>query len=291
MIKVLKLVLVPAISLAGAANVAPAHAGFSWTIDSNPVQGSCEAAAVGNTCQQFDTDAGTTVTMTASGWASSLEDNTGSTLEQATLRRWDGLAVSAQGEDPNAPEHATDNNGKLESVLYSFNSGGSAIDVIINSVTQGWHEDADFSLLAYTPSAGDPTAPDFSGLGYDDLTNNGWQLVSNNTYHEPASGTNTDITASDDTSTNDYQTSNLNSGAVASSYWLVAVLNGAFWNDANYIGNDYIKIKTLTASLSLPSQGQGGGVPEPSTLALLAVALGALAMARRRRLEILPLAG
>jgi hypothetical protein len=77
-------------------------------------------------------------------------------------------------------EHAGDNNGKLESILYSFSSGGSPVNVILDSVTQGWHQDADFSLLAYTNSG----APSFNNLGYDDLTSNGWNLVSTNTYSD-----------------------------------------------------------------------------------------------------------
>ena len=264
---------------AGAILAVPAHAGFSWTLDSSPNQGSCQAAAVGNSCQQSSMDAGTTIVMTASGWASSASNNTGSNLEQATLRRYDGLAVNAQGEANTSPDHATDNDGKLESILYSFTSGGSPIDVIIDSVTQGWHKDADFTLLAYTGAA-----PAFngnlSGRSYDDLTSNGWSLVSNNYYSQYNSSTGTDITASDNAATNDYNTSDLNSGNVSSSYWLVAAVNTAFV-PSGYVGNDFIKVKTLTGSVK--PGGGGGQVPEPSTLALLFAASASMLFARRRR--------
>ncbi|MFK8050096.1 MAG: hypothetical protein AB8B81_16835 [Halioglobus sp.] len=270
--------LLATFGLAGALIALPAQASFSWTIDRNSTQGSCEAASVGNKCQSSDAQAGQLVTLTATGWASSRSGDTASKLEQATLGRYDGIGVSAQGEGREFANSnlAADNQGKLESILYSFSSGGSPIDVVIESVTQGWHRDADFSLLAYTGQGVAPANPgDLSNRSYDDLTSNGWQLVSNNTYHEPNSSWGTDITASDDAN-NNYETSNLNAGKVQSSHWLVAVLNGSFWNHSNYIGNDYIAVKTITGTAV-------AAVSTPSTAPLLVIAMAALGFLRRKR--------
>lgn len=273
-----KNILVSAFGLAGVLMVVPAQASFSWTVDRNSSQGSCETAAVGNSCSSSDTQAGQLVTLTATGWASSLSGNTSSKLEQATLGRYDGIGVSAQGERREYANSnlAADNRGKLESILYSFSSGGSPVDVVIESVTQGWHRDADFSLLAYTGQGAAPANPgDLSNRSYDDLTSNGWQLVSNNTYHEPNSRWGKDITASDDAN-NNYQTSNLNAGKVQSSHWLVAVLNGSFWNRSNYIGNDYIAVKTITGTAV-------AAVSTPATAPLMLVAMAALVIIRRKK--------
>lgn len=281
-----KKILLVAFGLAGAMSVAPAQASFSWTVDNRSSLGSCEAAKVGNSCQSSDTNAGQSVTMTATGWASSRSGNTGSKLEHATLRRYDGIGVSAQGERNSSPHHAADNRGKLESILYSFSSGGNPIDVVIESVTQGWHRDADFSLLAYTGHGAAPPIPgDLSERSYDDLTSKGWQLVSNNTYHERSSRRGTDITASDDPSSNNYQTSNLNADKVQSSHWLVAVLNGSFWKRSNYIGNDYMKVKTLTGSVA----DSVAAVSTPSTAPLLLLALGVLLFVRRKSAPMMKL--
>ena len=258
----------------------PVHAGFSWTFDSNPVQGLCQSAFVGNECTQSDTVGLTTIGVTATAWASSALDDTSANFEQATLKRWDGLAVNSVGELTSQPEHATDNNGKLEGVLFSYDN-----TVELTSITMGWHEDADFSLLAYT-GVGAPA--NLTNDSYDTLISSGWSLVSNNLY---SSYTNngTDITASDSAS-DDYARNLLSGGVdenhtsfnganVSSSYWLVAGLNGAFFSKANYIGNDYFKIKTLTANISnVPPQ-----IPVPATSMLMALVFAAFGFAQRKK--------
>lgn len=251
-----------------------AHANFSWTFDSYPIQGNCEAASVGNKCIQSDTDAGKTIGVTATGWASS-NNSINSSLEKATLKRWDGLAVNAVGEDTGQPQHATDNNGKFESIKFAFDDA-----VTLTSITMGWHEDADFSLLRYTGN----DAANLTGKTYDNLITNGWELVGNYTYSKNLN-TETDITASVDGSDNsdDYDgpmdenqsAKTLNPDNLSSSYWLVTALNGAFWNNPqgyNYIGNDYFKVKNLTGTFK-DTQPDSGSVPEPSSLLLLLLAM------------------
>lgn len=250
----------------------PANATYSWTFttETNPDQGTCTAAAVGNNCTQSSTEAGKSIGVTATAWASSTS-STGSSLEKATLNMWDGLAVNAQGETTTAPEHATDNNTKIESILFAFSD-----KITLQSITMGWHTDADFSLLRYTGSG----APNLSTSTYNTLTTNGWELVGNYTYSENLSS-GTDITAQVSSSSADNYTGpldannvgkTLNTNNLSSSYWLITALNGAFWNDANYIGNDYFKVKNLTGSYS-NTPPPNGRTPEPSTIALLAIAL------------------
>ncbi len=256
----------------------PAHANFSWTFDSNPEQGVCQAASVGNNCTQSSTDDGKTINVTATGWASSLANSIDSSLEKATLKRWDGLAVNSVGESTDAPQHATDNNGKLEAILYDFGSDA----VTLSTVTVGWHTDADFSLLRYTGNG----SANIEGKTFNNLTTNGWELVGNYTCgSDPAcsnTSTSTDRTAVIDGTGGDYQgpldryqANKPLASDLSSSYWLITALNGAFWDNpgsSNYIGNDYFKVKTLTGTHT-PGQPDTGSVPEPSGILLVMTGL------------------
>ncbi len=247
--------------------VAPAYANFSWAFDSNPAAGNCQAAAVGNTCTQSSTSGGKTIGVTASGWASS-SNSTSSAFEQASLNLYDGLSVSSQGEAAGEPEHATDNDGKYESILYQFDAS-----VSLETITIGWHKDSDLSLLRYTGT--NPTS--LVGLSYDTLTTNGWDLVGNYTYGGGYSN-NADLTANVSGSTSHFSgpldksgnaktidTNNLNS-----SYWLITALNGSFWDHSGYLGNDYFKLKSFTGSYTAPTNPPSS-VPEPSAIILILI--------------------
>ncbi len=260
----------------------PAYANFSWTFSYG--SGNC-GTGVGNTCTQSSTDVGQTINVSASAWALN------GTLETATLNEWDGLAVQSVGESyNNVPDHATDNNGKLESVLFNFTKS-----VALTSITMGWHGDADFSLLRYT-GAGDVGS--LLGKTYSGLLSDSWELVGNYTCGSSVGCSNStytdaDIVASVDGSNPSHYSGPLDAngvsksvdlGASSSSYWLVVALNGAFWNNSAYIGNDYFKIKNLSGQYSEPPSTIPGvpGVPEPPTIVLLAGVLAYLSFGTRR---------
>lgn len=244
---------------------APSQAALSWTFNSSS---SCQAASVGNTCTQSSITGTTTITATATAWSTSTT-SIGSTLEQATLRRWDGLAVNSVGESNTVPQHATDNNGKFESILYSFDKS-----IALTNVTMGWHYDADFSLLRYA-GVGTPT---LAGNTYSDLTSGGgWELVDNYYY----SGCESSCSGTDKNVNSNYDNGPLNPGNATSSYWLIAALNSAYnTRSSGYVGNDYFKVKNLAGIYTAPP---GNSVPEPASMALMSIGFAAFGFTRRRK--------
>jgi len=263
--------LIPTVSAIAALFAIPAQANFSWSYVSN---GSfCPGDP--DTCTRTDTDNSVTINVTAQGlWSDGINGN----LSYAPLRVWDGLSV---GDEGTVPQHATDNSGKLESVLFSFDK---AVD--ITSITMGWHEDSDFSLLRYT---GNGTPINFGSSTYNNLESNGWELVGNYLYSGSLSSE-TDLTAAVYGSApdnfdgpKDENNSAKSPTNTSSSYWLVAAINGAFWNNSAYIGNDYFKLKSLVAVYTPPPNG---GVPEPSTLALISIAVAGIGFTRRKKKNV-----
>lgn len=254
----------------------PAHATFSWTFTSetNPDQGSCGAAAPGNTCTQSSTVGAQTIGLTASGWASSSSTNKfNSALQTATLNMWDGLGINSVGETNTSPQHATDNNGKLESILFEFNDA-----IALTNVIMGWHQDSDFSLFRYIGTDSNP-ALNTKTYGADagtltkltnNSTNKGWDLVGNYDYaYVSGENTNTDISFT------------VNPTQLTSRFWLVtARFNVGAGTSAGT--NDYFKVKTLKAE----APEQTGRVPEPSTLALITIAFAGLTSSYRKKTTV-----
>jgi hypothetical protein len=226
----------------------PAQAAFSWTFDSSPT----------NT----GTPSGTAITATASAWAT--QGNSGdSQLESATLNQFNGgLGVSPAGSSEGSPQHAIDNYGPDESVLFSFSQSIALTNVVMGYVSG----DADFSLLAYT-GAGMPTS--LGGKKYSELLTpaGGWEDVGQSSYdggYVNGSG----------------WTANVNTGMLSSRYWLVAAANSALGWDYSTTYNDHFKLKKLFGKTVTPPPT---GVPSPSTLPLLAISLLGLGFVSRRR--------
>ncbi|PCI22610.1 MAG: hypothetical protein COB62_01195 [Piscirickettsiaceae bacterium] len=232
---------------------APAHAAFSWKFNNSP-------ASTG-------TPNGTSITATASAWASSSTASNGGAgnLQSANLNQFNGgLGVSPSGIGESAPNHATDNDGRKESILFSFSQS-----IALTSIYMGYVSgDADFSLLRYTGAGG----PNLASNSYGTLQSNGWELVSDVYYNGgyiDSSNTNTGRTAND-----------INTGMLTSSYWLVAAANTAFGFGSAWVGNDYFKLKKVYGKTVTPPST---GVPSPNTLPLLAIALLGMGWANRRK--------
>lgn len=168
---------------------------------------------------------------------------------------------SGEGTDP---EHATDNNGRYDSVLYSF---GQAVS--LTGVTLSWYSgDSDLSILAYT---GDTSAAGFditsklTNLRYDKLAENGWSFIG----HLTSGGYNQTLTT-----------------ATSSSYWLIGAANplvGAGLNDST---KDNVKIAALSGVITNQFTKQDSptpGVPEPGSLALLGLGSLLLVGARTKK--------
>ena len=255
--KLIRTASIFAIALGSALVANSSFAGYSWTFTGN-----------GNTCPttgcaESDTFSGKTITSTATGWYS--ETTSSAPIQQAAaLREWDGLGVQANSNDTGSPNHATDNNGFYDSVLFDF--GGESVE--LDQVVMGWHQDGDFSLLRYTGNS----TPVLTGNSYSDLTaTEGWELVGNY-FCGCGSSTNVDYTF------------DVNSQNKSSSYWLVAAINPAYFSNTNYIGNDYFKIKTVagTHTPSVPPTQ----VSAPATLALML--LGGMLLWSNNRTNVRP---
>lgn len=219
------------------------------------------------------------ITATASGWSNTV-GSANVQLESAyiTLNGSSGLGVrnndcsgfancTGGGSDTNeglSPEHAIDNNGRTDSILFSFTD-----KVNLTSFSAGWvSTDSDFTVLAYT-GAGNPAS--LAGQSYAGLLSNGWSLIGN-------------FLAGSSTGAHDFANSTY------SSYWLIGALNTMVGGDSTKAGNDYFKLISLAGCTcdNVPpgtpgcSTG-GGGVPEPGTLLLVGAGLLGLTRFKARR--------
>jgi len=186
-----------------------------------------------------------------------------STFSAATLAWYgsgNGLGVLSGSETSTSyPDHAVDNSGRIEAVLFRFDES-----TILDKLTIGWPDsgssyDSDISVARYTgvvPTSGSLTGDaDISGKSIATLLSNGWDFVgSYNTVGDVAE--------------------DINPNNKSSSLWLISAYSsrwGSGLGDAeNDTNKDYFKLVSLTGTTAGTSPGPGASVPEPTSLLLLA---------------------
>jgi len=249
---------------------APASAAIQWTLNTGLT---CSGGSnFGNSCQK--TTGG--VQVTAKAYSTTM-GTSNTALETAYLGVYGGsggglgvtnrdgaVATSGSGDkdwaegtiaNTTPPEHALDNNGRVDSILFYFN------DLIqLTALSIGYPSanstgiDSDLTILSYA-GAGDPTLNGDTYQGASGLTSQSWKLAGqySNVADAPSN------------------TVNVNSAGLYSNYWLVAGYTSYFGPCTNSVGvactsgDDYAKILSLKGDIHT-------NVPEPNTLLLFGIA-------------------
>lgn len=158
-------------------------------------------------------------------------------------------------------QHAIDNVGSYESLMFSFQSAVTLNSVSIGFPTTGSGLDSDATVLVYT-GQGDPTS-NLTARTYQDLLSNGWQLAGNILDMKTGQG-------------------NALSTSLSSKYWMVGAYMAIGGNSMATVtnnGGDFLKVSGLTVTSGTST---GLVIPEPGTVSLFGVASMGLVLTRRR---------
>lgn len=189
---------------------------------------------------------------------------TGCDTNQGTYDQCEGTPTNT-----NPPEHTVDNNGRYDSLLFTFDS-----KVALDKITTGYVSgDSDISLWVYDALG----TPDISGKTYSSL-GAGWILVGNYDGTTSSSG--------------GTMTVNTGSTVYSSSYWLIGAYNSAAAAGTCYKADgttggtcsltslDYFKVASVSDKQVAPP------APEPATLGLLGLGLLGMTHIRRKRQSV-----
>lgn len=220
--------------------------------------------------------------LTLTGWSAA----SGANFVSAAITDQSGSGVGMNSDGSTAPNHAIDNNGRLELMMLNFNNN----KVVLNSWNTGWsYNDTDVSLLRWVGAATGPnmlTTADFTNKSSADLLAMGWALVKNVDMDGNQTNTNSNATYGGLSATSGLAVNASNS----SSWWIISsYFQGGSTAPFNN-GDDYFKL--LSVNATCVSNTAGGacntvppGAPEPGSLALAGVALLGLYGSRRRILR------
>ena len=248
---------------AAGSNATTAADGTTTFKSSSSAQYGDNGSNYGNRITWNGSTAGSSVTVSA--WS----NTNGGKFEAAYIGNYGGdLGVTSQTVAGNAElngnhapntsnnQHAIDNVGSYDALLFSFQSAVTLSNVSLGFPTASSGLDSDATIL-YWAGTGDPAAT-LTARTLTDLTTNGW-AVATNIGNMAVGGNATNLSSS-----------------IASKYWLVgayANIGGPNQGGSLSAGNDYIKVNGITTTPRV--------VPEPDTLALFGIAAMAL-LARRR---------
>jgi len=250
----------------GAAMAAP----ISYTFDkphcaSTTGSGNCNDGQWSST-RTYNGSDGSKVTV--SGWANTKNSN--KDLELGKITQWSGgLGVKnadAGGGDTNegsSPEHAVDNNDRIDLVKFVFDKV-----ITLNFLDIDWFkDDADVSILAYVGNGSGDINGLQSNTSKEELTSNGWKLIGN---FDVDSFPNADMA--------------FDAGGVYSNQWIISAYNPIFGTGCDPKGycqldgkKDYFKIDGLGGTEKM------NVVPLPAASWLLMAGIGGLGVFGRRR--------